>query len=452
MVHDPRKTALEVLNTLTRGKKTLDSILHDIPQDERYLSRRDRSLFTAIVYGVLRWRNRLDHIITHFSNTPIQKIEPGVLNILRLGLFQIIYLDRIPDSAAVNTSVEITKQIGASRAAGFVNALLRKSAANYSSIHFPVFETDPVAFLSAVQSLPGWLAQRWLKRFEKETIMFLCNTINSIPPITIRTNTLKTTREQLILSLESEVERIESTTVAPDGIKLINPKRSIPDLPAFINGWFQVQDEAAQLVSLLLNPQPGESVLDACAGLGGKTAHIAQLMHNRGRITAMDKDEKKLQQLDSEMLRLNIPIVHTHCHDLDSALNKKQVDVYDRLLLDAPCSGLGVLRRNPDIKWNSTERSLKRHANIQKRFLETLAPMVKPNGVLVYSVCSIEPEENEAVIRAFLKNHPEFVIDKSPGKLPESMLSLIEPKTGFKTLPILNDVDGFFLTRLKRIL
>ena len=452
MAHDPRKTALEVLNKLTMGKKTLDRILHDIPQDDRFLSRRDRALFTAIVYGVLRWRGRLDHIITHFSNTPIQKIEPGVLNILRLGLFQIIYLDRIPDSAAVNTSVEITKQVGASRAAGFVNALLRKSAANYSSIHFPVFETDPVAFLSAVQSFPGWLAQRWLKRFEKETIMFLCNTINSIPPITIRTNTLKTTREQLILSLESEIERIESTTIAPDGIKLINPQRSIPDLPAFISGWFQVQDEAAQLVSLLLNPQPGESVLDACAGLGGKTAHIAQLMQNRGSVTAMDKDEKKLQQLDSEMQRLSITIVHTKCHDLDSSLNKNHIDVFDRILLDAPCSGLGVLRRNPDIKWNSTERGLKRHANIQKRFLETLAPMVKPNGVLVYSVCSIEPEENEAVIRAFLKNHPEFVIDKSPGKLPESMLSLIEPKTGFKTLPILNDMDGFFLTRLKRIL
>ena len=452
MLHDPRKTALEVLNTLTKGKKTLDSILHDIPQDDHFLSRRDRALFTAMVYGVLRWRSRLDHIITHFSNTPIQKIEPGVLNILRLGLFQIIYLDRIPDSAAVNTSVEITKQVGASRAAGFVNALLRKSAANYSSVNFPAFETDPVAFLSAGQSLPGWLAQRWLKRFDKETIMFLCNTINSIPPITIRTNTLKTTREQLVLSLKSEVERIESTTVAPDGIKLINPKRSIPDLPAFINGWFQVQDEAAQLVSLLLNPQPGETVLDACAGLGGKTAHIAQLMQNQGSVTALDKDEKKLQQLDSEMQRLNIPIVHTHCHDLDSALKKKQVDVYDRLLLDAPCSGLGVLRRNPDIKWNSTERSLERHANIQKRFLETLAPMVKPNGVLVYSVCSIEPEEGEAVIDAFLKNHPEFVIDKSPGKLPESLLSLIEPKTGFKTLPILNGMDGFFLTRLKRIL
>ena len=451
MAHDPRKTALDVLNTLTRGKKTLDSILRNIPQDDRYLSRRDRALFTAMVYGVLRWRSRLDHVIAHFSNTPIQKIEPAVLNILRLGLFQIIYLDRIPDSAAVNTSVEMTKQIGASRAVGFVNALLRRSAANYSNVHFPAFETDPVAYLSADQSLPGWLAQRWLKRYDKETILILCDKINSIPPITIRTNTLKTTREQLTLSLESEAERIESTTTAPDGIKLINPKRSIPDLPAFKNGWFQVQDEAAQLVTLLLNPQPEESVLDACAGLGGKTAHIAQLMQNKGSVTAMDKDEKKLQQLDSEMQRLNIPIVHTHCHDLNSALDKKKVDVFDRILLDAPCSGLGVLRRNPDIKWNSTEKSLKRHANMQKRFLETLAPMVKSNGVLVYSVCSIEPEENEAVIRAFLKNHPEFVIDKNPGKLPETMLSLIEPTTGFKTLPILNDMDGFFLTRLKRI-
>jgi len=451
MPHDPRRTALDVLNTLTGGKKTLDGILRDIPQDNRYLSRRDRALFTAMIYGVLRWRNRLDHIIINFSNAPIQKIEPAVLNILRLGLFQIIYLDRIPDSAAVNTSVEMTKQIGALRAAGFVNALLRKSAANYDRVHIPAFETDPIAFLSAGQSLPVWLAQRWLKRFDKETLMILCDTINSIPPITVRTNTLKTTREQLIVSLENEAGQIESTTIAPDGIRLVNPKRSIPDLSAFKNGWFQVQDEAAQLVSLLLNPQPGESVLDACAGLGGKTAHMAQLMQNKGRITATDRDEKKLEQLDTEMRRLQISCVHSHCHDLDSSPDKKQMGVFDRILLDAPCSGLGVLRRNPDIKWNATEKSLKRHGKRQTQFLENLAPMVKPNGVLVYAVCSIEPEENEAVIRVFLKNHPEFVIDRSPGKLPEKMGPLIEPSIGFKTFPICKNTDGFFLARLKRI-
>ena len=451
MPHDPRKTALDVLNTLTRSKKTLDSILRDIPQHDRYLSRKDRALFTALVFGVLRWRNRLDHIILHFSKTPIKKIEPVVLNILRLGLFQIIYLDRIPDSAAVNTSVEMTKQIGAFRAAGFVNALLRKSATNYNGVHFPAFENDPVAFLSADQSLPGWLAKRWLKRFDRESLMILCNTINSVPPITIRTNTLKTTRERLILSLEKEVERIEPATTAPDGIRLFNPKRSISDLSAFNNGWFQVQDEAAQLVSLLLNPQPGESVLDACAGLGGKTAHLAQLLQNKGSIIAMDKDEKKLRQLDSEMQRLDVSIVRTTCYDLTLPLDTTQHGDFDRILLDAPCSGLGVLRRNPDIKWKSSKADLKRHASVQKRILENLAQLVKLNGILVYAVCSIEPEENETVITAFLKKHPEFGIDKNLGKLPENLHSLVEPTTGFKTLPLLNQMDGFYFVRLKRI-
>jgi 16S rRNA (cytosine967-C5)-methyltransferase len=299
--------------------------------------------------------------------------------------------------------------------------------------------------------LPGWLAKRWLKRFDKESLMILCNTINSVPPITIRTNTLKTAREQLILSLENEVERIESTTTAPDGIRLFNPKRSISDLPAFNNGWFQVQDEAAQLVSLLLNPQPGESVLDACAGLGGKTAHLAQLLRNKGSIMAMDKDEKKLQQLDSEMQRLGVSIVRTTCYDLNLPLDTKLQGDFDRILLDAPCSGLGVLRRNPDIKWKSSETGLKRHAGVQKRFLENLAQLVKLNGILVYAVCSIEPEENEAVIAAFLKKHPEFVIDKNLGKLPETFHPLVEPATGFKTHPLLNQMDGFYFVRLKRI-
>lgn len=448
---DARKTALKVLITLDRGDQTLDGILDHISPRAGSLSRRDRSLFNALIYGVLRWRGRLDYIISHFSNTALKKIEPGVLNILRLGLFQIIYLDRIPDSATVHTSVELTRQIGASRAAGFVNALLRKAAVNYSSVVFPALKSDPVALFSTAHSLPDWLARRWLQRYNPETLTALCDTINSIPPITIRTNTLKATREQLILSLEGDVEHIKPASDTPDGITMNNLKRSIPDLPAFKNGWFQVQDEAAQLVSLLLNPQPEESVLDACAGLGGKTAHMAQLMQNKGSIAAMDKDEKKLQQLDTDMQRLGISIVRTYGHDLNSPLDTKQQGDFDRILLDAPCSGLGVLRRNPDIKWKSREAGLKRHADVQKRFLENLAPMVKPNGVLVYAVCSIEPEENEAVIDTFLKKHPKFVIDKSLGKLPETLHSIVKPATGFKTLPLLNHMDGFYFVRLKRI-
>ena len=447
---DARNTALEVLITLDRKRQTLDGILDEFTPRTRGLSRRDRALFNALIYGVLRWRGRLDYIVAHFSNTPLKKIEPAVLNILRLGLFQIIYLDRIPDSAAVNTSVELTRHIGASRAAGFVNALLRKTAANYGSVVFPTLKSDPVAFFSTAHSLPDWLARRWQHRYNSETLTALCNTINAIPPITIRTNTLKTSRQQLMRSLEDDVEHISPAPDSPDAITMNKLKCSIPDLPAFKNGWFQVQDEAAQLVSLLLNPQPEESVLDACAGLGGKTAHLAQLMQNKGNIAAMDKDERKLHQLGLEMQRLGISIVDTTCHDLNLLLDPKQQGDFDRILLDAPCSGLGVLRRNPDIKWKSSESDLRRHAGVQKRFLENLAPLVKPNGILVYAVCSIEPEENETVINAFLKKYPEFVIDKSLGKLPETLHSLVEPATGFKTLPHLNHMDGFYFVRLKR--
>jgi len=451
MAYDARKTALEVLNTLNRDKNTLDGILAAVPGEEEFGSRRDRALFSAMVYGVLRWRGRLDHIIDYFSNTPIYKIEPAVLNILRLGLFQIIYLDRIPDSAAVNTSVELTKQIASTRVAGFVNALLRKAAGNYSKVPLSNFANNPVAFLTNNRSFPKWIVQRWLKRFNPETVTALCDMINTIPPITLRVNTLKTTREELILSLEGEVECVEQTCYSPDGIKIIRPQQSIPELVGFKKGWFQVQDEAAQLVSLLLNPKPGETVLDACAGLGGKTAHIAQLMQNKGSFTAIDKNEKKLRQLDFEMQRLNISIAVVFCHDLNSALDTKQLGLFDRVLLDAPCSGLGVLRRNPDIKWNSVEGDLKRHAKIQKRFLGNLSRILKPNGILVYSVCSIEPEENEEVINAFLKKHPEFVIDNSSGRLSERLHSQIERPVGFKTLPMLDNMDGFFLVRLRKI-
>jgi len=448
---DARQTALAVLNTLDLGKKTLDRIMLEIPQGDDYLSRRDRALMSAMVYGVLRWRGRLDHITAYFSNTPIGKIQPEVLNILRLGLFQIIFLDRVPDSATVNTSVELTKQSKSCRATGFVNALLRKAATDYEHVPFSTFQEDPLTFLTSGQSVPEWLAKRWLKRLSAETIITLCKTINTIPPITIRTNTLKADREQLIRSLEDRVEHIEPTSYAPDGIKIMNPKQSIQHITAFKKGWFQVQDEAAQLVALLLNPQPGETVLDACAGLGGKTAHMAQLMRNQGTITALDNNAKKLKQLSDEMRRLGVSMVKAVCHDLQIPLAENQLHGFDRILLDAPCSGLGVMRRNPDIKWNSSASRLERCADIQKRILENLAAMVKPNGILVYAVCSMEPEENEAVIAAFLKNHPELVIDKRLGKLPETIRSRFKPIAGFRTLPFINHMDGFYFIRLKRI-
>ncbi|MGD2099913.1 MAG: 16S rRNA (cytosine(967)-C(5))-methyltransferase RsmB [Desulfobacterales bacterium] len=447
---DARHTAITVLNSVDRGKKTLDRILLELPQGEDYLSRRDRSLLNAMVYGVLRWRGRLDHVIAHFSNFPIGRIQPVVLNILRLALFQIIFLDRIPASAAVNTAVELTKQTRNSRATSFVNALLRKAAVHYSNVPFPTFKEDPVAYLTTLQSIPAWLAKRWLNRLPAETVVTLSKSINTIPPITLRMHTLKTNRELLRRSLENQVEHLAPTSFAPDGMRIRNPKQPIQHLTAFKMGWFQVQDEAAQLVSLLLNPQPGESVLDACAGLGGKTAHMAQLMQNQGAITAVDKNPEKLRLLNAEMQRLGVSIVKTVSEDLVGSPVESPSDRYDRILVDAPCSGLGVMRRNPDIKWKASAAGLVRRSEIQKQILTNLADRVNPNGIIVYAVCSMEPEENEVVIEDFLKIQPNFVIDNGLGELPAAIRSSIEPAIGFTTLAFVEHMDGFYLARLKR--
>ena len=450
MADEVRKTALYILNTLNKERNTLDNLLEDVFREKTLFSKKDRALLQALVYGVLRWRGRLDYIIDYFSKTRLNKINPNVLNILRLGLFQIIYLDRIPVSAAVNTSVEMTKAAAAPWVVGYVNGLLRNAVREYGHVTFPDVDKDPVKALATKKSFPEWLIKRWLDRFGLKETGLLCDAINTIPPITVRCNTLKTNRKKLVKALERYAEKIKITNYAPDGGFFFNPKRSIPNIEAFENGLFQVQDEAAQLVTLHLNPQSGETILDACAGLGGKTGHIAQMMKNSGRLVAMDKDENKLMRLESEMHRLGVSIVTTCIHDLSSPLNREHFGKFDRILLDAPCSGLGVLRRNPDIKWRASQQNLAYCQKRQALFLDNLAHFVKPSGVLVYAVCSMEPEENESVIKGFLNKHAKFAIEKKSTGLSFDACSLVTRDGYLKTFPHLNNMDGFFSICMKR--
>jgi 16S rRNA (cytosine967-C5)-methyltransferase len=451
MSFDARKSALNILNTLDKGQQTLDSILEEYSGTVTSGSRQDRALFQALIYGVLRWRGSLDYMITHFSSTRFDKINPKVLNILRLALFQIIYLDRIPHSAAVNTAVDLAKASGAAWVVGYVNALLRKAAREYQNVSFPAMEQNPVAALATQKSFPEWIIRKWLNRYGVDKISVLCDSLNTIPPLTVRTNTLKASPGQLIKALDNEVEQIKPTSYSPDGITFINPATSIPELSAFKAGWFQVQDEAAQLVSMLLDPRPGEIVLDACAGLGGKTGHIAQLMKNEGVLVALDANEGKLLRLKADMQRLGISILSTLGHNLEREVPRDQLPGFDRILLDAPCSGLGVMRRNPDIKWRSSKKNLKKYQTRQLRMLENLSHLVKPTGILVYAVCSPEPEENEVIVNEFLKNHDEFVMSTEFGQLPEKLCSMADVPGVFKTFPHLNQMDGFYSVRLQRI-
>ncbi|MDP3285231.1 MAG: transcription antitermination factor NusB, partial [Desulfobacterales bacterium] len=333
---DARSLALHILNKLDKSDKTLDSLLEEFQKDH-FLPKRERSLFNAIVYGVLRWKGRLDWIISHLSGMNKKKTKPEIINILRIGLFQIIYLNRIPVSAAVNTSVEMAKHSGGERGAGYVNAVLRKASREHQTLPYPDIAEKPEYAISVTRSFPEWMVRRWIGFLGQNQAIEICDIINEIPPITIRVNSLKTNREELIHCMKPVVRNIRPTVHSPFGISFSNPDKSIHEMEAFKKGWFQVQDEAAQIITLLLDPRPGDSVLDACAGLGGKTGHIGQLMKNSGKITALDIDKNKLDKLNREMERLGITNVTSVRDDIGNPLFlKDHYGHFDRILLDAP--------------------------------------------------------------------------------------------------------------------
>lgn len=448
---DARSTALQVLNQIDKGRNTLDDLMERAIDRPSPLSQRDMPLLYALTYGVLRWRNRLDWIIGHCSHLRLEKIDSGVLNAIRLGLFQIVFLDRIPTSAAVNTTVELTKSMAGPWVVKYVNAVMRKAARVYRHIPLPDFEKKPLAALSVEKSFPEWLIKRWASSFGFEAAAALLDAVNVIPQTMLRCNTLTTRRNDLLDRLTKENQQVVGTRFSPDGIRCIKLANPVFQLPSFQSGCFQVQDEAAQLISLMLSPKPGEKILDACAGLGGKTGHIGQMMQNRGRIVAMDKSRNKLQQLEAEMKRLKIINVTTRMHNLQTPLDVSRTGRFDRILVDAPCSGLGVLRRHPDAKWSANPDRIRRNRSRQQKFLENLAPLVKPSGRLLYAVCSMEPEETDQVVKKFLYHHPGFVIIDPRIELPENIHSFFDKNGYFKTYPHLHDMDGFFGVCFKRM-
>ena len=446
-----RRMALQILRALDQHRQTLDVTLEDFRQKHPLARQRDRALLQALVFGVLRWRGRIDFVIETYSRTPLNKIQPDILNILRMALFQVMFLDRIPDSAAVNTAVELTKSLAPDWVVRFVNAVLRKAASGYKKVQYPLLEQETVAALAASKSFPPWLIRRWLHQFGPDETASLCDAVNTIPPVTLRTNTLKITREVLLQTLTDEGETVLAASMAPEALLLRHPRKPIEEFNAFLRGWFQVQDEAAQLVAILLDPQPGERILDACAGLGGKTGHIAQRMQNSGVVVALDVNAAKLKMLTAEMERLGISIVRPCSVDLSSGRLSDNHGPYDRVLLDAPCSGLGVLRRNPDAKWSVAETALGGCGRRQVEFLNRLALQVKPGGVLVYAVCSSEPEEGEAVVAAFMNNHRDYRLENAADYLPRFVGTPLTRDGFLRTYPHRHGSDGFFSARFRRM-
>jgi 16S rRNA (cytosine967-C5)-methyltransferase len=445
----PRAISLDLLNRVEETDRHPDDLLSDSFKQYRHLTSLDRAFLTELTYGVLRWRGRLDWIIQHFANTPLEKIESAILNTLRLGLYQIFFLTKTPASAAVNESVELAKKIRGKGGGGFVNAILRSAIREKETIPYPDMRQDPALHVGITQSHPLWLVQRWIEELGVEETVKICAANNRIPALTLRTNTLKIRREDLIEKLREKGLKPTPTSFSGDGILLKNgPPTS--ELPFLKEGLFVIQDEASQLITHILDPKPGEKVLDACAAPGGKTTHIAQKMENLGEIYAFDLRQEKLKQIEEGCKRQGIKIVRTTIGDAVDNLAVPGEIKFDRVLADVPCSGFGTLRRNPDLKWRREKEDLKRLSQLQRSILNNLSGYVSGGGALVYSTCTVFHEENEDVVETFLSENRAFKLDSLLEVLPEKCHFFIK-RGYFKTFPPADDLDGFFAARLRKI-
>jgi 16S rRNA (cytosine967-C5)-methyltransferase len=444
----PRAICLDILDRIEGADVHPDRLLTDSFKRYRYLTSLDRAFLTELTYGVIRWRGRLDWVVQQFSKIPFEKIEPGTLNILRLGLYQILFLSRTPSSAAVNESVELAKRIRGKGGAGFVNAVLRSSIRQKDEIRYPDIAEDPALHISVVHSHPLWLVQRWVKEMGVEEALNICAFNNQIPSLTLRVNTLKTNRQNLVEKLKEEELKPLPTTYSKEGIVLQDPPPT-SELPFLKEGLYIIQDEASQLVTSILDPKPGERILDACAAPGGKTTHMAQRMKNQGEIYALDLSKGKLDLIEEMCQRLGVGIVKTTKGDAAKPLPILQGLKFDRILADVPCSGFGTLRRNPDLKWKRGEKDIMRLSELQSSILRDLSVYVKEGGILVYSTCTVFHEEDEDVVEKFLGGHPEFQIDRIDKVLPEKWRPLVQ-NGYFKTFPPPDEMDGFFVARLRK--
>ncbi|MEJ6950883.1 16S rRNA (cytosine(967)-C(5))-methyltransferase RsmB [Natronospora cellulosivora (SeqCode)] len=438
-----RKIALNIL--LEIDKEAYSNLVLN-----KYLSkinkRKDRALITEMVYGVLRYRNRLDYIIKHYSKTPFEKMDMAVRQALRLAIYQIEFLDKIPARAAVNETVNACKGICNRGAVGFVNGVLRNFIRNKKRIKYPNPEKNPREYMINYLSHPAWLIDYWLKEYKQEKLIKLCEHNNKVAELEIRINTLKYNFEDVHLAFDKENIILEERIIP--GTYTVKNHSGVKTLPLYSEGAFIVQGSAASLTSQLLNPKPGMRVLDMTAAPGGKTTHLATLMENKGEITALDIYPHKIKLIETNCNRLGVNIVKTLEFDAREYKSSKK---YDMILLDAPCSGLGLIRQKPEIRWNKSISDIKSLAKIQFELLQNAIKLLKKQGVLLYSTCTLTLEENKKNIYKILNLHKDIeILDLKNDLKRLDILDYFTPqKDGFLELfPVETGTEGFFMAKI----
>jgi 16S rRNA (cytosine967-C5)-methyltransferase len=409
-------------------------------------SGRARAFVYQLVMGTLRYRNTLDWALAGHCTTPIEDLSPWIRNILRMGLYQILYLDRVPKSAAVDESVKLAKKYGHAGTAGLVNAVLRNAHREEILPAIESLREDSPSDIAIKYSHPQWLVEALIADWGvRQAIEILKNNL-AIPPITARVNSLRTTRPHLIEMLSHEGVKVSPVQLYEEAIEFF-ANGSPSNLSAHKQGLFYFQDVSSMFASVCLEPEPGQKVLDACAGPGGKAAHMAALMRNQGKIYALDVHEHRVKLVEENAKRLGASIIEAKVQDATGALAETYPDM-DRVLIDAPCSGVGVIRRRVDLKWRLQPGQIEGLVRLQSEILESASECVRPGGLLVYCTCTVFKKENPQVINEFLLRHPDFRADPA---VPKALGKYLTEEGFVQILPGNDGMDGFFIARLKRL-
>ena len=428
----PRKAAWEILLKVSSGAYS-DIALEKILKNYQFKSL-DIAFITELAYGCIRYRKLLDLWINHTSKFSYEKQPPKLRWLLHIGLYQLLKMDKIPNSATISTTVEIAKKTDLYGLAGTVNAILRNTVRNIEKEKFPILPVNKLERISYLDSLPLWLVQEIVNWLGIKEAKLVIKSFNQKPSIDLRVNTLKISVEKFLEELKSNNIEAEPINKLNQGLTLNSKPRSIKNLPGYKEGKWTIQNRSSQWVANLLSPKKGEKILDACAAPGSKTTHLAELINDEGEILAVDRSEIRLKILRSNLERLNIKSVKTLKIDATELINQKPdlFNYFDKILIDAPCSGIGTFARNPDSRWSLNKEKINQLIILQNNLLKSLTPLLNKNGVLVYSTCTICPEENNFLIKNFLSKNQE--------------MELISEK---QILPILNKFeDGFYAAKI----
>lgn len=440
-MYSARECAVDILNNVFYRNAYSNIELNNKLKKTNF-NEKDKALITEIVYGTIKYKYSLDSIISAFLHSGLKDVDQDLVNILRITIYQLRYLDKIPDFAAVNEAVEISKKIskGSSK---FINGVLRNYLRSKDKYFYSVEnEFDRLCF---TYSFPHWMISLFIDQYGKNTAISILEGLNSSPPVTVRVNTLKATFDEVWNKLVSLGYEVEEGNISPDAIRIINGK-GIENNPLFNEGLMTVQDESAMMVAPLMELSENLTVIDLCSAPGGKTTHISEIMNNTGKVLAFDIYKNKLEMIRRSSERLGIRNIILNTIDA-SVLDEKLIDSADRVLIDVPCSGLGIIRKKPEIKWNKQYKDIQDIMHIQRKIMSNAKRYVKPGGIMIYSTCTLAKEENEENIDWFLKNNPSFkIIPIECGKSE----NLLYNENGSLTILPNDKMDGFFISKFMR--